>query len=523
MLKKVVRSASAILACQVINAVGQIVLVPLFLSRWTSTAYGEWLALTAVVTSLSNMDLGMNSATRNALLAAWARGDVEEYKRIQGSSLAFYVPLAVVFTVLAILSTKLFPIASWMRISEMPPNAVRWIVVTLTARIMWQMSGAQIWNTYRNTGNMARTQWIYNVHALVVTGATAATLRLGGDALQVAIFGSLPLVLTVSVTWLALRRTHRKYLPSLRYARIDVVRSLIKPSLLFGVIMLAAAAGSDGPVVIVSRMLGGVAVALMVTTRTVANLIRQLVQTLLESVWPEMTRLEAVGATETLRRTHRLLIGVSACLCAAAAVVLWFEGPALMTFWTRGKLNPDPALLRTFLVCIYLQVAWVASSTVALSMSRHANLAGSYVASAVIILASTAFLAPRLGLIAVPLSVIAGEAVGCYHFVLRKSCAELGEAYGPFAARVWMGVVSVALCAFGFGWAGQEAVAGPAPARFVACGVMALTGAAGATFFVMLRKQERTLLTDFVSRQWKRLVTATPVLLPANTGEMEER
>ncbi len=523
MLKKVVRSASAILACQVINAVGQIVLVPLFLSRWTSTAYGEWLALTAVVTYLSNLDLGMNSATRNALLAAWARGDLEEYKRIQGSSLAFYVPMAAAFTVLAILATSVFPIAAWMRLSEVPPTAVRWIVVTLTARIMWQMSGAQIWNTYRNTGNMARTQWIYNVHTLVGTGATAATLLLGGDALQVAVFSSAPLLLTVSLTWLALRRTHRQYLPSLRFARMNVIRSLITPSLLFGVIMLAAAAGAHGPVVIVSRMLGGVAVALMVTTRTVSNLIRQVVQTLLESVWPEMTRLEAVGATETLRRTHRLLIGVSACLCAAAAVVLWFEGPAIMVIWTRGKLNPDPALLRIFLVGAYLQVAWVASSTVTLSMSRHASLARSYVAAAVVTLAATAFLAPRLGLISVPLGMIAGEAVGCYHFVLRNSCAELGEAYGPFAARVWLGVVSIALFAFGFGWAGREAVASPAPARFIACGAMALAGAAGAAFFVMFRNQERSLLTDFASTQWKRLVTAAPVLVPASAGEMEER
>jgi O-antigen/teichoic acid export membrane protein len=523
MLKKVVRSASAILACQVINAAGQIVLVPLFLSRWTSTAYGEWLALTAVVTYLSNLDLGMNSATRNALLAAWSRGDLDEYRRIQGSSLAFYVPMAAAFTILAILATNLFPIASWMRLSEMPPTAVKWIVVALTARIMWHMPVALIWNTYRNTGNMARTQWIYNTYTLVVTGTTAATLLLGGDALQVAVFSSLPLALTVVLTWLALRRTHRKYLPSLRYASMNAIRSLITPSLLFGVIMLAAAAGAQGPAIIVSRVLGGVAVALMVTTRTVSNLIRQVVQTLMEAVWPEMTRLEAIGATETLRRTHRLLIGVSACLCAAVAVVLWFNGPAVMVLWTRGKLNPDPVLLRTFLVGAYLQVAWVASSTVTLSMSRHASLARSYMASAVITLVVTSFLAPILGLVAVPLGMIAGEAVGCYHFVLRKSCAELGEAYGPFAARVWAGVVSIALCAFGLGWAGQEAVAGPAPARFVVCGAMAFAGAAGAAFFVMFRKQERALLTDFVSNQWKRLVTAAPALVPANVGEMEER
>jgi hypothetical protein len=39
----------------------------------------------------------------------------------------------------------------------------------------------------------------------------------------------------------------------------------------------------------------------------------------------------------------------------------------------------------------------------------------------------------------------------------------------------------------------------------------------------MFRNQERALLTDFVSSQWKRLVTAAPVLLPASAGEMEER
>ena len=77
-----------------VNLAGTVVLVPLFLAHWSVGVYGEWLVLSSLANYLSTLDLGMNSAAGNALLASHVRGDSEEFMRCQRSALAFYLTLA---------------------------------------------------------------------------------------------------------------------------------------------------------------------------------------------------------------------------------------------------------------------------------------------------------------------------------------------------------------------------------------------------------------------------------------------
>src|SRR2546425_8849210 len=36
-----------------------------------------------------------------------------------------------------------------------------------------------------------------------------------------------------------------------------------------------------------------------------------------------------------------------------------------------------------------------------------------------------------------------GEAIGCYHFVIKATCRIIGESYGAFALRFWSGFAAV--------------------------------------------------------------------------------
>src|ERR1019366_8433459 len=108
----------------------------------------------------------------------------------------------------------------------------------------------------------------------------------------------------------------------------------------------------SGPVLLVSGTLGGAAVTLFVITRTLASVIRQVNGALANALWPELTRLDAIGAAEALRFSHRLLAIGSTMLCAAFAGALWFEGAEVIAVWTRGRLTPDVWLLRLLLLAL---------------------------------------------------------------------------------------------------------------------------------------------------------------------------
>ena len=502
MLKRLFRSMSALFAGQMLNIVGNLLLVPLFLSRWSTGLYGEWMALSAVVAYFSVTDLGMNSAAANAMTAAYARGDLGRYQHVQASAMAFYVSMAFAVSLLFGLLTAVLPIPAWIGIRHIPPGVAAWVTWLLALRLLWQMPAAQVWGIYRSTGNLAAMQWFGNLQSIGLLAATATVLLLHGGVLSLTLWGGAPLIAVTASAWLTLRRSHPELLPNLFKARIQGLRELLRPSLLFGLIMLSMALTLQGPVLLVSKALGGTAVALLVTSRTLINVARQLVGPAQVALWPELTRLDAVGAESTLRLGHRLLGISSVALIAAFAGALWFEGASVMAVWTRGRLPANVWLLRFFLLGVVLQAPWLASSLFMMASNRHRRLAHSYFISAVLTLAAIALLIRPYGLLAVPLGALLGEALACYHFVIKDACGVLNEEYAPFAVRLWSGVAAICCAAWGAGYLGHSVAVGPAPLRWLQVGAMTAPAAAFAAWRLALRRDERSRLVDWGRSRW---------------------
>src|ERR1019366_5663352 len=109
MLRRLLKSISAIFAGQFLNISSDLAMVPLFLSHWSTAVYGEWMALSAVVAYFGVADLGMNAAAGNVMTAAYACGDLKRYRYLQGSAMAFYVGMAFSLTLLFGILTFLLP------------------------------------------------------------------------------------------------------------------------------------------------------------------------------------------------------------------------------------------------------------------------------------------------------------------------------------------------------------------------------------------------------------------------------
>jgi O-antigen/teichoic acid export membrane protein len=511
-LKRLFRSLSALFAGQFLNIVGNLLLVPLFLSRLSSGVYGEWMALSAVIAYFGVTDLGMNLAAANGMTAAYARGDLGRYRYLQSSAMTFYVGMAFSVSILFGLLTAVLPIPAWIGIRDIPPAVAAWVIWLLASRLLWQMPADQLGSIYRSAGNLAASQWLWNLQSIGLLAATATVLLLHGGVLRLALWGAAPMIAVTAGAWFSLRRSHPELLPKLSEARIAGLRELLSPSLLFGLIMLSMALTLQGPVLLVSRALGGTAVALLVTTRTLANVARQLVVVLQVALWPELTRLDAVGAEQELRLGHRLLVIGSVALSAAFASALWFEGASVMAVWTRGKIAADVWLLRLFLLAVVLQSPWFTSSLFMMTSNRHRRLAHSYFISAVLTLAAIALLIRPCGLLAVPLGALVGEALACYHFVIKESCGVLKEEYARFAVRLWLGVAAISCAAWGAGYLGHYIAVGPAPLRWLQVGVLTTLTAALAAWTLALTKDDRSRLMTWGKSRWSALRPANAEL-----------
>jgi O-antigen/teichoic acid export membrane protein len=416
--------------------------------------------------------------------------------------MAFYVGMALSVSLLLGCLAALLPIPAWIGIRNIPPVAAAWITWLLAWRLLWQMPAAQLGSIYRTTGNLAATQWFGNLQSIGLLAVTATVLLLHGGVLRLALWGAAPMIVVTAGAWFSLRRSHPELLPKLSEARVAGLRELLTPSLLFGLIMLSMALTIQGPVVLVSMVLGGTAVALLVTTRTLANVVKQVVAPVQVALWPELTRLDAVGAEPALRLAHRLLLIGSVALSAAFAGALWFEGASVMTVWTRGKLPVDVWLLRFFLLVVVLQSPWFASSLFTMASNRHRRLAHSYFVSAVLTLAAIALLIRPCGLLAVPLGALIGEALACYHFVIKDACAVLKEEYTRFAARLWSGVAAICCAAWGAGYLGHSVAVGPAPLRWLQVGAVTTLASALTAWGLVMGRSDRSRLVSWGKSRW---------------------
>jgi O-antigen/teichoic acid export membrane protein len=318
--------------------------------------------------------------------------------------------------------------------------------------------------------------------------------------------------------WWDVHRRFPEVAPGFREAKASLLRPILGESVFFAMIGWAIALTLHGANLVVAGMLGTAALALFVTTRTLANSIRQMVGLIVHSSSTNLTRLEALEDKERLRLAFRLVLFVTVAGCVAVSASLWFEGASVFAAWTRGRLATDIWLLRLFLVWLVLQSPWMAASAIPAYTNKHKSLAVSYMVSSIGGLLLGVLLIPRLGLKALPIAFIVAEALACYHFVVRNACRIIGEPYLPFAVRLWSGMIAVVVCAFAATW-GVHATPdlGTFP-RWICSGAASVGAVVLAMWVVWLRREDRGFIRRKAGSGFRVMERALPMRLrPTNS------
>ena len=491
---RVVRGFVALLCEQGIRTFRHVILVPLFLRYWSAATYGEWLALTSLTAYLSTFDLGLNTAGVNRLTQEYARGNLAAYARYQASALGFYGVTAAAGSLLLALAVWQLPVAWWLGLRTIPPDQAAWVTWLLGVQILLAMPVGFLVNIYRTTGRLAWTVWLGNIRWLAVLALVPVVLGLGGGMRALAGVNLIPLAAAAGFVLWHGSRQWPALMPRLTAARVSALREVMRPSLLFALMTLANALALQGAVLLVVTRLGGAAVAVFVTSRTLTSLIRQAVLTVNNTLWPHLTAMEATGDYGRLRVIHRFIVLGSTGLSVAFAAALWQVGPEVIAVWSGGKLAADVGLLQLLLVQVVLQAPWVASSVLPTAFNRPQAVAVASAVSSVVALAVAALLIQRYGVPAVPIGLIVGEALACYVFVPREACRLVREEFWWFAVRQWVGLTVGVAFTFPAAWGVAQIAAGPLVLRWIEVGAAALAASFLALWMAGLDADERRLL-----------------------------
>ena len=414
---------------------GQLLLVPLFLAAWGEVRYGEWLTLSAMAAQVALVDFGVQTYVVNRLNQSYAKRELEEYTRILQSALYWSLAVSAVAFVAVVEAIFLLPLGSWFSLELTGHSVITMVGALLALQVVASVPYGLVSGIYRTVGEFPTGTMIFNVQRGLFIALTGGALLLGGGLIHVAAAQLLPLLIGVSYALWDLRRRHPEIEIGLAKREPGLARTFLGPSSLFFLIRGSQAASIQGSTLIVSALFGSAAVALFVTLRTLCNLVRQISNSLIIALWPELTSLEASGDYDTLRSVFHLANKVITSICLAAAVFLIVGGQDLVELWTHGEVQYQAGLMNALLIMLVLQTPWLLSSTFLMATNRHKLVSTCYLISSLLGLGLGVLLALEFGTPGLIAGLLAAELLVCGWTVPNAACQLVRERTSRYFLR----------------------------------------------------------------------------------------
>jgi len=415
---RILSGVAANLYTQAVTVVMQLGSLPIFLSRWSTEEYGRWLIISAVPAYLAISDVGIMTAAGNSMAMHQARGETSMVNRIFNSALA---ALLLILPSLALGAGVLLTAYSFgLDIDER--KALFALILTGLLTVASTLFDA----VYRSFGMYPRgTFLLTTVRVFDYCGIFAGFLI--GDTLTSTGLGFLIVRAISTVVMLGLTR---RDVPQVRWNLREMDFSLMGGLMRNGIGFLSFPLGYtltlQGMVLIVGAQLGGSAVALFNSLRTLTRILSQISDAARRSVSPEISTLYGAGREAELNRLvdrvlWRVLLLVVVCACALALL-----GPWILSIWSHGKISFDGTVYAFLLIGAIAGAYWQVQSVRLTATNRHVFVAGTFAIASAGAVALAYFTIGRYGIAAAAAaacSVDLAMAVGTSVAVRRISSA----------------------------------------------------------------------------------------------------
>jgi O-antigen/teichoic acid export membrane protein len=423
MLKRILKILFALSIGQAIIRLSSFILIPLFVNYWSTNKYGEWLALSAAIGYLASLDLGISQASTNKMIQSYALGDINRFKSTQHSSLFLFILIALVFSLVISISIWFFPINKWLGIIEITEFQSKLVLILLSLYMLWALPFRIIYSAYHSLGKLAKLQWIDNFQKISYLIIIILLLILTQDIILIASVQLLLMVATFFYVLYDLRKNYSLVFPGIKCANKNEMKTLLIPGLYFVLYIFSNLFWMQGSIVLISGVFGGLVVAVFSISRTLSLLSRQTVDSFYYSMFPDIAALFAKQEFNKLKQIHKLLVFISFSIALTITVIFWFYGKEIIYLWTVGKVEVDETLLRLLLILITFQTPFIASASILLATNNHKKFTLLFLAANLAGLVLSILLIEKFGIYIIPLSFMLSEAVFCYYFVIRDTCA----------------------------------------------------------------------------------------------------
>jgi len=347
MIQRILKMLGALGTSTGLTLLTQLMLPPAFLHFYGIRMYGEWIVLAGTLSYLATLNFGITTYASNELTMLHKRGDLEQYRKVQGSTLALLIGMVCIG--LAVTSTVFFlPVARLLHLSAIAPGDV-----TLTAFFLGLQILANILAGYYNNLFMV----VEKTHRGLMWGMARSfgatvvcfVLILFRVRFPILALGQFLAVCVIALASVYDLKRRLGALPlSLDGANWQTAMKTLKPSGMFAMILGQQILTYQLPVNILQWILGPSVVVLFSTSRTVLSSARQLLSPITNAIAPEITFSYANRDMKKMlyifHQSERIVFAgipianLGAFLFAPIIVHLWLHRPGLFDLNTYALM-----------------------------------------------------------------------------------------------------------------------------------------------------------------------------------------
>ena len=401
MFKRILAALGANVFAQVITLVIQILVVPVFLKYWGQNIYGEWLVLMALPSYLVVSGSGIGYVSGNRIQMHIAANKAREALAVYQSAWVFVTGLSLLLLVIIIPVLWFLPVHSWLNVSNITIPEVRLALLFLTLYMLLNLQIEIFGGVFRAAGQFVRGTYIFNFQRIFESVVVIGLVLAGFKVVAVAMAYFLVKFLGILFILYDLRKV-RWFSLGFKHAKLSLMRSELFPTVSFMGFPIGNALIVQGMTTVVGIQLGPAAVVQFSVMRTMINLVKQFASTIYYSIYPELTGLLATNNVTTAKNLHRYAFQVTLWFVVLSTLGLFVLGDWIIFYWTGGRVALDHKMFLLLLITTIPNATWVMSSFIPISINKHSGIAIIFIFIASISLMVAYFLAPYIGLLAVP-------------------------------------------------------------------------------------------------------------------------
>jgi O-antigen/teichoic acid export membrane protein len=414
----------------------QIISLPIFLHSWGAKLYGEWLILAALPAYIAFSDVGFGNVAANDMTMRVAAGDREGALETFQSTWTLMTVSSLLVLASFITGACWLPLIRWLDLSSISAFENRSVLILLGSYALLSLQADLTTAGFRCQGNYAMGMLSKNLLRLAESGLVTAMVAF--HARPIAAAGAYFAVRAAGT--FAMGRLMRRKTPWLHYgfrhATFKCARRLAGPAVAYLAFPAGNALSLQGMVLVIGAALGPVAVVSFSTMRTLTRFGFQIMESIKNSVWPELSAAYGGENWALARRLHRAACQVALWSSLATVIFLYFCGSRILSVWTHGRVVANLAAFHWLLVVIVANSFWYTSSVVTIASNTHQRVAAFYLLGTTSSLGLAHFLMPYFGMSGAAMSLLAIDLiVGWY--VLTQSLASLREEAGDFCGSMF--------------------------------------------------------------------------------------